>query len=248
MSVELRCCTEDEIDHWLESKKQRSRGHSKQRGAGHRHEEEMEQKKHGGRHPDSRDTPLAVLVSVQEDKEEICNYRSRVCTPLLCPKSLTQKQNTNADHSKTGKSKARGHKANAADSATTKKQDGITALMNSVFGGGMDVGDNGEVRVIMADRETAEAFEQLIQQSENGVDIVNTPQFEKVKKLLNSSPNQNIMDKMVKKLNIGSDVEVDSMKSAIRSSMVEVEEGESIRSILMKTLLSRSCLVKNLGW
>lgn len=246
MSVELRCCTEDEIDHWLESKKQRAKGYSTQRGAGHRHEEELEQKKQTGRHPGSHDTPLAVLVSVQEDKEEICTYRSRVCTPLLCPKSRTLKETMNADHSKKVNSKAHRHKAKAAESTTTKKQDGITTLMNSIFGGGMDVGDNGEVRVIMADRETAEAFEQLIQQSENGVDIVNTPQFEKVKKLLNFSPNQNIMNNVMKKFIIGSDGDDDNMKSSIRTR--EVKEGESIRSILTRTLLSRSCLVKNLGW
>mmetsp|Transcript_946 Transcript_946/g.2260 ORF Transcript_946/g.2260 Transcript_946/m.2260 type:complete len:1135 (-) Transcript_946:63-3467(-) len=248
MSVELRCCTEDEIDHWLESKKQRAKGYSTQRGAGHRHEEELEQKKQTDRHPGSHDTPLAVLVSVQEDKEEICTYRSRVCTPLLCPKPRNPKQTMNTDYSKKVSSKAHRHKAKAAESTTTKKQDGITTLMNSIFGGGMDVDDNGEIRVIMADRETAEAFEQLIQQSENGVDIVNTPQFEKVKKLLNVSPNQNIMKNMVKKFSIGSDAGEDSIKSSIRTRMVEVKEGESIRSILMRTLLSRSCLVKNIGW
>jgi hypothetical protein len=63
MSVELRCCTEDEISHWVKAKRRPT--DAKMDGV-----------------------PQAVLVSVQED--ETCIYRAKVCTPVLCPDSLTQ--------------------------------------------------------------------------------------------------------------------------------------------------------------
>jgi len=66
MKVELRCCTEDEIDKWLESKKMSTTGSSGEK----------------------EETPQAVLVKVWED--ETCVYSSKVCTPLLCPQETVQ--------------------------------------------------------------------------------------------------------------------------------------------------------------
>ena len=253
MSVELRCCTVDEIGHWLESKKQRARGQSKQRAAGHRHEEEMEERKHGGRHPDNDDIPLAVLVSVQESEEEVCQYRSRVCTPLLCPEPAKAKQSatsTTSSSTPLNKPKMQVHNAQHTQDGGEPRNP-INDIMDSLFGGQMNnVDGDGEVRVIMADGETAEAFQELIQQSDN-IDIMDTPQFKKVKELLNKQPNQEKIQELLKQLNTDSETE-DNMngKSTVQSKMIEVKEGDSIREILEKTLASkrRPCLFKNLGW
>jgi hypothetical protein len=64
MSVELRCCTEDEILRWMKGKSA------------------------DGRKMTKEDLPKAVLAGVEESKEDICHYTSQVCTPILCPESV----------------------------------------------------------------------------------------------------------------------------------------------------------------
>lgn len=67
--VEMRCCTEKEIDDWTRTKKNAGGSSSK----------------------------LAVFVGVDEDST--CSYKARICTTLLCPKPLvgrTQSPDENA--------------------------------------------------------------------------------------------------------------------------------------------------------
>ena len=64
MTVELRCCPKEDINSWLRAK-------NRQNGQQHK----------SGTTEDAN----AVLVSVKE--EHTCVYKSRVCTPLLCPAS-----------------------------------------------------------------------------------------------------------------------------------------------------------------
>ena len=63
VDVEYRCCTGEEITHWLNAKRKPTDAKTDE-------------------------VPRAVLVSVQED--ETCVYRAKVCTPLLCPEALLQ--------------------------------------------------------------------------------------------------------------------------------------------------------------
>merc|ERR1712194_112590 len=67
--LELRCCTEQEIDQWTKAKKPES----------------------------SSSTSLGVLVSVEEDST--CSYWAKVCTPLLCPEPGTTLKATGASSS-----------------------------------------------------------------------------------------------------------------------------------------------------
>ena len=207
MHVEMRCCTEDEIDAWLESKKQRKKGSQNQ----------IEKKDK---------TPLAVLVGVEED--ETCAYRSRVCTPLLCPKPLSPTKPT------------------ASKKLTPQeiKRDPIGSLLTAVFGADI-AADQGEVQVYFPDQQTGAAFEALLSKATAGVDFRNDPSFARVKEALQKARGKKFNMKDV----LGSDDDgADIVSGGKANSVMIVKEGESIRSILDKTLGNRPCLMKNLGW
>lgn len=64
MSVEMRCCTDDEMLRFMKSKTQVSSAKTSLT---------------------KKDMPKAALVGVEESKRDICHYTSQVCTPVLCP-------------------------------------------------------------------------------------------------------------------------------------------------------------------
>ncbi|KAL7542157.1 hypothetical protein ACHAXR_011564 [Thalassiosira sp. AJA248-18] len=232
MQVELRCCTEEEIDHWLESKKQRPKGSSNNVPAT---KPEDKAKK--------EETPQAVLVSVHEDAT--CSYRSRVCTPLICPRPVVT--DTVASHAAAGGS-------SASKPTTTKtpgqisqetKKDPIGSLLGAIFGDDMN-GNHGEVQVYFPNEETGQAFEELLKRAKNGENFKNDPAFAKVKEALRKSGGKKFDSK---DLLGGDDVEDGNVGSSVRSaSMMGVKFDQSVREILDNTLGKRSCLLKNLGW
>lgn len=226
MDVELRCCTEEEIDHWLESKKQRSRG-------GNNNNRKKDQHKMNG---DGK-TPLAVLVGVQED--QTCIYRSRVCTPLLCPKPVAP--TTSRDGS-----------SRQEQIIGENKDDPLGALLTAIFGDEM-IDHAGQVQVFFPDDDIGHAFDELIRQAEDGVDFVDDPSFLKVREALRQAHAGGSKKLLNLKDFIGGDVDEEDggaggagLKPS--SSVMEVKYGESIREILDKTLGKRPCLLKNLGW
>lgn len=207
MTVELICCTDEEIDNWLEKRKQ-------------------------GISSDKKDKtkPLAVLVGMQED--QTCVYRSKICTPLLCPKSL----------SKPALSK-NGNKESAAAMAELireqSKTDPIGALLSALFGDELAQHNNfGEVQVFFPNEAVGRDFDELAQAAENGEDILNHPSFERVKKGLRNGKKMDMKELFMGTGDAGSDP----------LSVVNVKDGMSIREILEKTLGKRGCLMKNLGW
>ena len=216
MTLELRCCTEDEIDQWLDSKKQRNQ-----------QQQQRNQQKDV--------TPPAVLVSVKE--EETCVYRSRVCTPLLCPAVPSSAAKTDTAALKVGK--------------TGEQDDPIGGLLNAIFGDEMV--ENGEVQVYFPDDIVGGEFDDLIAIAENGGDFANNPAFQRVKEALRKGHVSNtkklikdlLSDDLVSALggNIGA-----ASSSTRPAGVMEVKEQESIREILDKVMRKRPCLVKNLGW
>lgn len=225
IDVELRCCTEEEIDHWLESKKSRQK-----KGTNNKDQEKKEP------------TPLAVLVAVHED--ETCVYRSRVCTPLLCPKPVAI-----ASASASSEDAA----ASSSEPMSTEKKteqslkdDPLGSLLTAIFGDG--IAEQGEIQVYFPDDDTGAAFEELIAMAEDGVDFRNDPVFAKVKDSLRKAKGEKFNVKDI----IGEDDDDEEESPPLSNkpvlSVMEVKEGESVREILDKTLGKRPCLMKNLGW
>mmetsp|Transcript_1421 Transcript_1421/g.2734 ORF Transcript_1421/g.2734 Transcript_1421/m.2734 type:complete len:1222 (-) Transcript_1421:137-3802(-) len=221
--VELRCCTVEEIDNWMGSKKQASSS--------------------GGK----KTTPLAVLVGVHE--ESTCIYRARVCTPLLCPKPVEVLTTTDSSSS----SSDGGTKSTTTKTSTTNEQnakskvDPIGALLNAIFGDEF-VEQYGQVQVFFPDDVIGKEFDELIREAENGGDFVNHPSFARVKKALRksrgggSSKQLNVKDLLEDANAAGGGV------SGKASGVMEVKDGMSIREILGMTLGKRPCLLKNYGW
>ena len=225
MYVELRCCTVEEIDHWMGSKKQASSSDGK------------------------KTTPLAVLLGVHEDST--CIYRARVCTPLLCPKPVEALTTTDSSSSSSSDG---GTKSTTETSTTTTneqnaetKVDPVGALLNAIFGNEF-VEQFGQVQVYFPDDVIGMEFDELIREAENGGDFVNHPSFKRVKKALRksrgdgSSKQLNVKDLLEDADGAGGGV------SGSTSGAMEVKDGMSIREILGKTLGKRPCLLKNHGW
>eukprot|EP00571_Detonula_confervacea_P000165 CAMPEP_0172327932 /NCGR_PEP_ID=MMETSP1058-20130122/60086_1 /TAXON_ID=83371 /ORGANISM="Detonula confervacea, Strain CCMP 353" /LENGTH=1275 /DNA_ID=CAMNT_0013045021 /DNA_START=549 /DNA_END=4376 /DNA_ORIENTATION=- len=221
MHVELRCCTEEEIDYWSESRSPSN----KKKDSNNKKEKK----------------PKAVLVSVRE--EETCRYRSRVCTPLLCPNqpAVAREKKKTIDSS-----------ASSNKTRKDQKEDPIGALLHAIFGD--DIAEMGQVQVYFPDDITGHEFDELIRQAEDGMDFTNNALFQRVKKALRkakgsgSNPLKKSQTFNVKDLIMGGDNEVGIGNTGGAGSVMEVRNGESIREILDKTLGKRPCLKKNLGW
>jgi len=220
LQVDLLCCTESEIDNWLESKKS-----TKEKRQQHNQEKEP--------------IPQAVLVSVKE--EDTCIYRSRVCTPLLCPGG--------SDTSKVVSSTKPDIKKTSA-SQPTQATDPIGTLLNAIFDDEMV--ENGEVQVFFPDDIVGGEFDELVALAENGGDIMNSPLFQRVKEALQkgNTGNKQLIKDLLSDDTVGGNTVVTSTGSgnARAAGVMEVKKGESIREILDKVLSKRPCLMKNLGW
>ncbi|KAL3809898.1 hypothetical protein ACHAXA_008550 [Cyclostephanos tholiformis] len=232
MKVELVCCTDDEIHQLLESKKPRT--------ARKASDDEVKE-----------ETPQAVLVTVKE--EETCVYRSRVCTPVLCPMPVPDPFATETPATKEVTANTATTMASTEHTAEQRMQDPIGSVFNAIFGN--DIAEHrGELRVYFPDEVTDQEFDELIRQAEEGLDFTNDPAFERVKRTLRETRDGGRIAN-AKKLNIknllidendGTDI-VGKSPSPIPKVM-NVKAGESIREILDKTLGKRPCLMKNLGW
>ena len=205
MEVELRCCTKNEITYWLDSRKtEKEKAQSKK--------EEM---------------PSAVLVSVKE--EDTCDYRSRVCTPLLCELNAAAKPDITKPNIK-------------------KTNDSLGNLLSAIFGD--EIVQQGEIQVYFPDDNVGNEFDELIHHAENGGDFTLHPAFQRVKEALEKGNGIN-SKKLIKDLLTGDDISVTggigNAGSVVIPGSIEVTS-ESIREILDKVLLKRPCLMKNLGW
>jgi hypothetical protein len=143
MSVELRCCTEDEISHWLSAKRKATDSTK---------EDEV---------------PQAVLVAVQE--EQTCQYRAKVCTPVLCPEAVTQAGTATP----IGKTVPQ-HVSNNGN------QLGGDTDASTVFHSVNENGEVTEVKIFMGTDDTLGNMNELIQMAKDGVDISKSDAFGKV--------------------------------------------------------------------
>ena len=154
VSVEYRCCTEDEISHWLKSKRKAT-----------------DTKKD--------EVPLAVLVSVQED--ETCVYRAKVCTPVLCPESLlTQEEGgtSSSTLSTPGKPSTPQHDTNDDNQIGTAlgQQEAMEAVIRSLN----EDGGVTEVKIFMGSEDTVGSLNELVNAAQNGEDFTKSEAFKKV--------------------------------------------------------------------
>jgi len=221
---EIYCCTEDFIDRWL--------------GASNRRKQNGE-------------TPQALLLSIQEVGQ--CIYRSKVCTPLLCPKPATD---TSATDIKTtvAASTTASPKKTVSSAAQPGKGDAIGALLNAIFGKNMP--ELGEIRVYFPDDLTGQEFDELLRQATAGLDFTTDPSFQCVKMAL-----RNLQDggggcgggggrdakEYPKSINI-KDWLLDSDDDKLDANSNGKKVGRSIREILNKSLGTRMCLEKVIGW
>lgn len=141
MSVELRCCTEDEISHWLRAKRKATDSTK---------EDEV---------------PQAVLVAVQE--EQTCQYRAKVCTPVLCPEAVTQAETATPI----------GKTLPQHGSSVGNQSGGNT---EAVFHSVNENGEVTEVKIFMGTEDTLGNMNELIQMAKDGVDISKSDAFGKV--------------------------------------------------------------------
>jgi len=204
---EMYCCTEDFIDRWL--------------GASNR------RKQHG-------ETPQALLLSVQEVGQ--CIYRSKVCTPLLCPKPATDTSASDIETTATASTMA-SPKKTVSSAAQPGKGDAVGALIDAIFG--KDMPELGEIRVHFPDDLTGQEFDELLRQATAGLDFTTDPSFQRVKMAL-----QNLQDgggggghakEYSKTINI-KDLLLDSDDDDIDANSGGKKVGRSIREILNKSL------------
>lgn len=231
MVVELHCCYEDEVEQWLDL-----------RGPVDKRREAASPLGGGGGGKSKKDLPQAVLVSVEEN--ETCVYRSRVCTPMLCPREDGRPGYAGA---------ASASKADAASgsllSGRQPSDNSVDSLLHAIFGDDM-LARAGEVQVYFPDDFTGQEFDELVRLAEGGGNFADHPSFQRVREALRNGKRTNkkkvnirdIMDEVTK----GSGAEAGGGKTP--AGVMEVKPGESIRQILDKTLGARPCLVKNLGW
>jgi hypothetical protein len=196
VSVEYRCCTEAEISHWLTTKRKATDSNSDE-------------------------FPLAALVSVQED--ETCVYRAKVCTPVLCPESLTQEE---AASSPVPPGKRAHQQGTTNDDNQVGAELGQKDAIQAVFRSLNEEGGVTQVKIFMGSDDIAESLNELIQAAQNGEDFSKSEIFKKV-------------------------IEAMDLGKQERGEVVQPEsivDGKSIREVLQSTLGLRPCLMKNLGW
>jgi len=198
VSVEYRCCTEDEISHWLKAKRKPTDAYSSQ-------------------------VPLAVLVSVQED--ETCVYRAKVCTPVLCPESLTTQEEVASAPLTPGKPTPQ-QQDNTNDDNQVGAALGLQDAIEDVFRSLNEEGGFAEVKIVMGNEDTVDSLNELIRAAQNGEDFSKSEAFKKV------------MEAM----------DLGKQKSGKVVQPESIIDGKSIREVLQNTLGVRPCLVKNLGW
>jgi hypothetical protein len=211
---EMHCCTEDFIDRVLSASNRR-----KQNG----------------------DTPQAVLLSVQEVGP--CIYRAKVCTPLLCPKPVTDSSTSDTETKPAVATVASTKTTTSSSAQLVKKDDPIAALLSAIFG--KDTPDLGEIRVYFPDDLTGQEFDELIRQAKDGKDFTTDPTFQHVKEALRKVQNSKTMS--IKDLLLDNDDDGTDKVSASGGSGND-EVGGSIREILNKSLGTRKCLERVIGW
>jgi len=166
VAVEFRCCTEREIESWMPLNKDTPLPEVYGNGA--------------------ERAPLGVLVGVHED--ETCRYRSRVCTPLLCPTHAVD--TPIADASSSNNDGARS--STKTTSKMTKEQkaraekDHFGVLLDAIFGG-KKVVDIDQAQVLIPDPVTGQEFKELMRIAENGGDFLKHPSFGRVKRVMRKS-------------------------------------------------------------
>ena len=109
----------------------------------------------------------------------------------------------------------------------------------------------GEIRVHFPDDLTGQEFDELLRQATAGLDFTTDPSFQRVKMAL-----QNLQDgggggghakEYSKTINI-KDLLLDSDDDDIDANSGGKKVGRSIREILNKSLGTRMCLEKVIGW
>lgn len=183
VSAELRCCTEDEMLEWLKAKTAQAK-----------------------RKWTKADVPKALLVGVQESKQDICHYTAQVCTPALCPKqepTVAYSMKSKTPSSKTKRTSS-GLEGNAGDAITTA----LTALL-----GDMDFKD---IEVFVGDEEATGVLEEFMEDVADGVTM--TDPFKA----------NGFLSNFLK-------VKMQNSKS----SVIEVNEGASVRELLDRALGKR---------
>ena len=111
--------------------------------------------------------------------------------------------------------------------------------------------NGGMLQIYFPDDVTGQEFEELIRQArDEGGNFMNNPMFQRVKKAMlktrenNGAAKGTKMD--IKDLLMGNEDSSSSTSSS--SAIMDIKGGESIREILDKTLGRLPCLTKNLGW
>lgn len=194
VSVEYRCCTDEEISHWLQSKR---RPNDTKRD----------------------ENPLAVLVSVQED--ETCVYRAKVCTPVLCPASLSQPEVAPTSPTTPGTPATDGNQVETP----LGKDEAVEAVRRALNDFSGEITD---VKILMGGEETVEFMNELTQAAQNGEDLSRTAAFNKV----------------IEAAGLGKQ----KIENSKLGMLTESIDGRSIREVLESTLGARPCIAKNLGW
>jgi hypothetical protein len=137
-SVEIRCCTEDEMLRWMKSK-----ATSMSKNA-----------------LTTKDIPKAALITVEESKTEICHYTSHVCTPALCSEQdqVTVKPKANVHAGAFQNKEVLNEVMNAFETAGGA----IATKLAEILGENLDTSD---VEVYMGDENHVGLIEELMNDS-----------------------------------------------------------------------------------
>lgn len=182
--------------------------------------------------------PLGVLVELHED--ETCRYRSRICTPLLCPTHAVDTPVTDASSSNNdgARSSTKTTSKMTEEQKARAEKDPFGVLLDAIFGGNMVV-DIGQAQVLIPDPVTGQEFEELIRIAENGGDFLKHPSFGRVKRAMRKSRG----NKMDLKDLIGDDED-----NRIRSSLVtSMEDKMNPSGALLDALFGGEMDVDNFG-
>ena len=162
VSVEYRCCTEEEILHWIRAK-----------------ENNQIQKRD--------DVPPAVLVAVQEF--ETCDYRAKVCTTVLCPESLTRGGMTPSSVANT--KNAPQNVPDNIDEFKTVTPMGEKEATRAVYRAiGNVVGAN-DLNIILFSKEAKDLKNHLVRAAQEGVDFRKLSTYRKLIEVLEREKQNN---------------------------------------------------------
>lgn len=186
------------------------------------------------------DRPQAIVLSVQEVGP--CIYRAKVCTPLLCPNPVADSSASNTETKPAATTVASTETTTSSSAQLVKKDDPIGTLLSAILG--KDTPELGEIRVYFPDDLTGKEFDELIRQAKDGKDFTTDPTFQHVKEALRKVQNSKTMS--IKDLLLDNDDDGTEKVSGGGSGNDEV--GGSIREILNKSLGTRKCLERDIGW